>query len=64
MPANSKPRFFLVGNLADDDEEVVRIAGLLRGVESAAQAVSVSSMVLPIFSPEANPVIWSAVWTQ
>ncbi|KAJ5907640.1 hypothetical protein N7495_000322 [Penicillium taxi] len=32
--------FFLVGNLADDDEEVVRIAGLLRGTESAAQAVS------------------------
>ncbi|KAJ5666832.1 hypothetical protein N7462_011241 [Penicillium macrosclerotiorum] len=32
--------FFLVGNLADDHEEVIRIAGLLRGTESAAQAVS------------------------
>ncbi|KAJ5666316.1 uncharacterized protein N7477_008764 [Penicillium maclennaniae] len=32
--------FFLVGNLADDHEEVVRIAGLLRGTESAAQCVS------------------------
>ncbi|OQE12958.1 hypothetical protein PENFLA_c058G10132 [Penicillium flavigenum] len=32
--------FFLVGNLADDQEEVVRIAGLLRGTESAAQCVS------------------------
>ncbi|KAJ5320011.1 hypothetical protein PENANT_c051G04944 [Penicillium antarcticum] len=32
--------FFLVGNLANDQEEVVRIAGLLRGTESAAQCVS------------------------
>ncbi|KAJ5780311.1 Major facilitator superfamily domain general substrate transporter [Penicillium paradoxum] len=32
--------FFLVGNLADDHEEVVRISGLLRGTESAAQCVS------------------------
>ncbi|KAJ6064334.1 hypothetical protein N7499_013014 [Penicillium canescens] len=32
--------FFLVGNLADDQEEIVRIAGLLRGTESAAQCVS------------------------
>ncbi|KAE8153101.1 major facilitator superfamily domain-containing protein [Aspergillus avenaceus] len=32
--------YFLVGNLADDEEEVVRICGLLRGTESAAQAVS------------------------
>ncbi|CAG8249968.1 unnamed protein product [Penicillium olsonii] len=32
--------FFLVGNLAEDQEEVVRIAGLLRGTESAAQCVS------------------------
>lgn len=35
-------RYFVVGNIASDDEEVVRIAGLLRGTESAAQAVSVS----------------------
>ena len=34
--------YFVVGNLARSDEEVVRIAGLLRGTESAAQAVSVS----------------------
>lgn len=34
-----------MGNLADDEEEVVRIAGLLRGTESAAQCVSVS--ILP-----------------
>lgn len=37
-----KNRYFIIGNLAEDEEEVVRIAGLLRGTESAAQAVSVS----------------------
>ncbi len=35
--------YFVVGNLASTQEEVVRIAGLLRGTESAVQAVSVSS---------------------
>ncbi|KAL4995261.1 hypothetical protein BDV10DRAFT_203193 [Aspergillus recurvatus] len=33
-------RYFIVGNLAKDEEEVVRIASLLRGMESASQAVS------------------------
>jgi hypothetical protein len=37
-----KRRYFVVGELASTNEEVVRIAGLLRGVESAVQAVSVS----------------------
>ncbi|GAB1195486.1 hypothetical protein APSETT444_004745 [Aspergillus pseudonomiae] len=32
--------YFLIGNLAHDEEEVIRISGLLRGTESAAQAVS------------------------
>ncbi|KAJ5554917.1 Major facilitator superfamily domain general substrate transporter [Penicillium sp. DV-2018c] len=32
--------YFVVGNLADDHEEIVRISGLLRGTESAAQCVS------------------------
>lgn len=34
-----------MGNLADDQEEVIRIAGLLRGTESAAQTVSVSILL-------------------
>lgn len=42
-------RFFLVGNLADEQEEIVRIAGLLRGTESAAQAVSVRSTLQLFF---------------
>lgn len=32
----------MVGELAGSDAEVIRIAGLLRGTESAVQAVSVS----------------------
>ncbi len=32
----------MVGELARTDAEVIRIAGLLRGTESAVQAVSVS----------------------
>lgn len=35
-------RYFVIGNLAENDEEVIRYAGLLRGTESAVQAVSVS----------------------
>ncbi|KAL2867370.1 DUF895 domain membrane protein [Aspergillus lucknowensis] len=34
------PLYFVVGNLAKDEEEVVRYASLLRGMESASQAVS------------------------
>ena len=34
--------YFVVGNLAGTEGEVVRICSLLRGVESATQAVSVS----------------------
>jgi hypothetical protein len=37
--------YFVVGNLANSQAEVVRIAGLLRGTESAWQAISVSSTV-------------------
>lgn len=38
--------YFVVGNLASTEAEVVRIAGLLRGTESAAQAVSVSLSIM------------------
>jgi len=44
-------RYFVVGELAATNEEVVRIAGLLRGTESAVQAVSVS---LPFY------ILWPA----
>ncbi|KAJ5914359.1 hypothetical protein N7504_003242 [Penicillium tannophilum] len=55
--------FFLVGNLADDDEEVVRIAGLLRGTESAAQAVSYGlssvTVMAAVGSVYLNFVLWA-----
>lgn len=35
--------YFVIGNLARDEGDVVRYAALLRGTESAAQAVSVST---------------------
>jgi len=43
-----------VGTLADDQEEVVRIAGLLRGTESAAQCVSVRMVRLLLWILDIN----------
>ena len=34
-------RYFVIGHIARNDAEIIRLAGLLRGTESAAQAVSV-----------------------
>jgi hypothetical protein len=46
-----------VGNLADDQEEVVRIAGLLRGTESAAQCVSVRILRFLVCISDTNEMI-------
>lgn len=35
-------RYFVIGFIAKDQEEIIRYASLLRGTESAVQAVSVS----------------------
>lgn len=35
--------YFVIGHLARNDAEIIRLAGLLRGTESAAQAVSVQT---------------------
>lgn len=35
--------YIIMGHLAKSDAEIIRLAGLLRGTESAAQAISVSS---------------------
>lgn len=42
-------RFFVIGLIARDQEEIVRYAGLLRGTESAVQAVSVCFPLFPGF---------------
>ncbi|KAJ5651227.1 uncharacterized protein N7484_004950 [Penicillium longicatenatum] len=54
--------FFLVGNLADDDEEVVRIAGLLRGTESAAQAVSYGLSSLTVMAAVGSVYLNFVLW--
>lgn len=51
-------RYFVVGNLAADEEEVVRISALLRGMESAVQAVSVSAMLLKLLWMVLMSVVW------
>jgi hypothetical protein len=43
-------RYFIVGNLAQNHEEVVRFAALLRGTESAAQAISYGLDSISIFA--------------
>lgn len=41
--------YFVVGNLAETQDEIIRICSLLRGTESAVQAVSVSlDHILPL----------------
>ena len=52
-----------MGNLADDHEEVVRIAGLLRGTESAAQCVSVRTPRISLLC-DMNTNKVSAVWPK
>ena len=51
--------YFVVGELATTNEEVVRIAGLLRGTESAVQAVSVS-----LHPALHNLPLTAEVWSQ
>lgn len=40
--AHAADSYFVVSNLADTQADVIRIAGLLRAVESGWQAISVS----------------------
>ncbi|KAJ5172716.1 hypothetical protein N7492_005309 [Penicillium capsulatum] len=54
--------FFLAGNLADDHEEVVRIAGLLRGTESAAQTVSYGLSSVSVMASVGNIYLNFSLW--
>lgn len=49
--ANHSFRYFVIGNLAEKSADVIRYSGLLRGTQSAAQAVSVSSMTSRVWYP-------------
>ena len=42
-------RYFIITNLAKGEDEVIRFAALLRGTESAWQAVSYGLTSLPLF---------------
>ncbi|KAH9836790.1 DUF895 domain membrane protein [Rhodofomes roseus] len=54
--------YFAVGNIANSEEEVVRIAGLLRGVESASQAVSYGLNSMPIFAQVGGVYLNFGLW--
>ncbi|KIN01154.1 hypothetical protein OIDMADRAFT_54290 [Oidiodendron maius Zn] len=54
--------YFVVGELATTNEEVVRIAGLLRGTESAVQAVSYGLNSIPIFADVGGVYLNFGLW--
>jgi hypothetical protein len=45
----TSPRYFVIHNLAEDEPDVVRYAALLRGTESAWQALSYGLGSLAVF---------------
>ncbi|CDO74704.1 hypothetical protein BN946_scf184847.g12 [Trametes cinnabarina] len=54
--------YFVVGYLAKTQEDVVRLAGLLRGTESAAQAVSYGLASLSSFAEVGGSAINFGLW--
>ncbi|KAE8168472.1 major facilitator superfamily domain-containing protein [Aspergillus tamarii] len=54
--------YFLIGNLAEDEEEVIRISGLLRGTESAAQAVSYGLNAVTIMASVGSVYLNFGLW--
>ncbi|KAL1303789.1 hypothetical protein AAFC00_007126 [Neodothiora populina] len=54
--------YFIVANLADDSQEVVRYAALLRGTESAWQAVSYGLGSIVLFAEVGGVYLNFALW--
>ncbi|KAH7305745.1 DUF895 domain membrane protein [Rhexocercosporidium sp. MPI-PUGE-AT-0058] len=54
--------YFVVGELAGSDAEVIRIAGLLRGTESAVQAVSYGLSSIKIFADVGGVYLNFGLW--
>ncbi|KAH6676224.1 major facilitator superfamily domain-containing protein, partial [Halenospora varia] len=54
--------YFVVGELAGTDEEVIRIASLLRGTESAVQAVSYGLNSIPIIADVGGVYLNFGLW--
>ncbi|CAD0088151.1 unnamed protein product [Aureobasidium vineae] len=57
LKANLSRSYFVVGNLAESQEELIRICSLLRGTESAVQAVSVSPQSSRLYWPKQNSIL-------
>ncbi|KAA8641466.1 DUF895 domain membrane protein [Aspergillus tanneri] len=54
--------YFIVGNIAKDEEEVVRLSGLLRGTESAVQAVSYGLSSVAVMASVGNIYLNFGLW--
>ncbi|KAL8824330.1 MAG: hypothetical protein Q9191_005128 [Dirinaria sp. TL-2023a] len=54
--------YFVVGEIARSEGEIVRIAALLRGIESAWQAVSYGLNAVPIFAQVGGVYLNFALW--
>jgi len=54
--------YFFVGELASTKEEVVRIAGLLRAIESASQAISYGLSSIYSFAHIFSAVVNMGMW--
>lgn len=55
-------RYFVIHNLAQDEAEVIRYAALLRGTESAWQAVSYGLESITIFAEVGGVYFNFALW--
>lgn len=54
--------FFLVGQISKSPQETIRLAALLRGTESAWQALSYGLNALPIFATVGGPYFNFGIW--
>lgn len=54
--------YFLMGQLARDEQEIIRYAALLRGTESAWQAVSYGLNSIPIFASVGGVYLNFGLW--
>ncbi|KAK2035282.1 cytochrome c oxidase subunit 1 [Colletotrichum zoysiae] len=54
--------FFMIGQISESPQETIRLAALLRGTESAWQAVSYGLNAIPIFALVGGPYINFGLW--
>ncbi|KAF9880289.1 cytochrome c oxidase subunit 1 [Colletotrichum karsti] len=54
--------FFIIGQISESPQETIRLSALLRGTESAWQALSYGLNALPIFAVAGGPYINFGLW--